>query len=65
MSVGIHYTEAFANYAEFAAKSVVRTASEYAPFATAKMGTAPSDGPGGFAALFRSGASKKANDTAR
>lgn len=73
MSVGIHYTEAFANYAEFAAKSVaegkpksvVRTASEYAPFATAKMGTAPSDGPGGFAALFRSGASKKANDIAR
>ena len=73
MSVGIHYTEAFANYAEFAAKSVaegkpksvVRTASQYAPFATAKMGTAPSDGPGGFAALFRSGASKKANDIAR
>ena len=73
MPVGIHYTEAFANYVEFAAKSVaegnpksvVRTASQYAPFATAEMGTAPSDGPGGFAALFRSGASKKANDIAR
>ena len=71
MPIGIHYNEDFAAYAEVALKSaaagkpksVVRTQSQ--PFATTEMGTAPDDGPGGFAAMFRSSASKKANDTAR
>ena len=73
MPVGIHYNEQFAAYAEFAtesvaagkSKSVVRTANDADATATDRMKAAPNDGPGGFAALFRSGASKKANDIAR
>ena len=73
MPIGIHYTEEFAAYADFAmksaaagkSKSVVRTANDADATATDRMKAAPNDGPGGFAVLFRSGASKRANDAAR
>ena len=73
MPIGIHYNEQFAAYAEFATKSVAagrskdvaRTVNRYNPITSGEILAAESDGPGGFAALFRSGASKTANKVAR
>ena len=73
MPIGIHYNEQYAAFVEFAAKSVAsgkskdvaRKESDDNPFATQTIGAAGKDGPGGFAAMFRSGANKRANDVAR
>ena len=73
MPVGIQYNEQFKAFAEFAtdrvaagkSKAVARTINDYNPFSSRTIEAAPHDGPGGFAALFRSGASKRANNVAR
>ena len=73
MPVGIQYNEQFKAFADFAAdrvaagksKAVARAENVYNPFSSRTVEAAPHDGPGGFAALFRSGASKRANDAAR
>lgn len=73
MPVGIQYNEQFKAFADFAAdrvaagksKAVARAECDYNPFSTRVVLAAENDGPGGFAALFRSGASKRANNVAR
>ena len=73
MPPGIQYNDQFKAFADFAAdrvnagrsKAVARAECDYNPFSTRVFLAAENDGPGGFAALFRSGASKRANNVAR